>query len=71
MVKRDLQPIGFIVAICTLGPQAFFVNVVVTMTADAVARCVTMFVRGFMAVGALCFYMLAPQLKVSEKMIKC
>jgi hypothetical protein len=71
MVKRDFLPIRFIVAIRTFCADTLVVNIVVTMAADTVARGITMFICGFMAVGTLCFNMFATQLKVGEKVIEC
>lgn len=71
MVEGYLEPIRFIMAICTFCAEALFVNVIFTMAADAVTRCITMFVGGFMTVGTCCIDMFAAQLEVSEKMIEC
>ena len=58
-------------AIGTFRPEAVFVNIVLAMATVTVARRVTMFVFGLMAVGTLCIDMFAAQLKVGEKMVEC
>ena len=70
MIEGNLQPIHFIMAIGAFRAEALFVNIVLTMAADAVTRCITMFVRGFMTVGTCCIDMFAAQLKVSKEMIE-
>jgi hypothetical protein len=71
VVEGYLEPIRFIVAIGAFCAEALFVNIVLTMTTDAVTRGITMFVRWFVTVGTLGIDMFAAQLEVGKKMIEC
>ena len=59
MIKLDVQPAAWRVAVAALRPHRLAMHIVWLMTGEAVRRCFSTFLFRFVTIIALCFAMLA------------
>jgi hypothetical protein len=70
VIKRDLGPGRFVVAIRALRTKTFLVNVILYVTGNALAWSIPMFVVRFVTVHTGRFEMFSKQLKIGEEVIE-